>query len=467
MRTTKPRRGGFQKPPQIAEGAILTFADGIEGRIWGTWTWVKFPQKPPLEVLKAMPTLCGVKWAFAGKHQAWYAKEVVDLEQIKAALLPLLGRGQITDFPAMSQTQEALVPLRAPAPITPFSESAQIAARLRMLADRMQKSIDDKRNPAIAQQRPTRRRADIATSMAQDADRLERVQQVLYRLAEGHEQNTIAPLLKGIRDRAQLETLLFHWGEMLTDQEDIRRMARAGISPHDFAQARALIKGLVTPPGQESETARRIRELERNLLGRDIPGYFPTPTPLAERMVILAGIEPGQSVLEPSAGKGNIAMAVREHQPAAQLICIEFHHELAELLRLKGFSLAAEHDFLLHRGQYDRIVMNPPFEKFQDIAHVRHAYDCLAPGGRLVSIMGEGAFFRKERVAEEFRAWLETVHASIERLPDRSFLNSERSTGTATRLVVIDKPYLSLVSGTSQEHQSAWWSEVSGELTLE
>jgi hypothetical protein len=90
---------------------------------------------------------------------------------------------------------------------------------------------------------------------------------------------------------------------------------------------------------------------------------------------------------------------------------------------------------------YDRIVMNPPFERGQDMVHVRRAYEAnLAPGGRLVAITSEGPFFRSDKQATEFRAWLESVGGQSERLPAGSFRGSDASTDVATRLVVIDKP---------------------------
>jgi hypothetical protein len=46
-------------------------------------------------------------------------------------------------------------------------------------------------------------------------------------------------------------------------------------------------------------------------------------------------------------------------------------------------------------------VMNPPFANFQDIAHVRAAFNLLEPGGRSVAVMGEGVFFRQDRKAED------------------------------------------------------------------
>jgi len=49
---------------------------------------------------------------------------------------------------------------------------------------------------------------------------------------------------------------------------------------------------------------------------------------------------------------------------------------LRKILEVKGFNVVGN-DFLEHKKSYDRIVMNPPFENFQDIDHVRHAYDLL------------------------------------------------------------------------------------------
>ena len=68
---------------------------------------------------------------------------------------------------------------------------------------------------------------------------------------------------------------------------------------------------------------------------------------------------------------------------------------------------------------------------------MRHAYEFLAHGGRLVSIMGEGPFFRQDNKAAEFRAWLQTHGGWSERLPEDSFQAS--GTGVNARIVVVEK----------------------------
>ena len=83
--------------------------------------------------------------------------------------------------------------------------------------------------------------------------------------------------------------------------------------------------------------------------------------------------------------------------------------------------------------------MNPPFENGQDMDHVRHAFGFLKPGGRLVSVMSSGAFFRGDRKALEFRDWLASVRGKDEQLPAEAFKGAFRSTSVSTRLVIIDK----------------------------
>ena len=181
-----------------------------------------------------------------------------------------------------------------------------------------------------------------------------------------------------------------------------------------------------------------VKKMERDLVGKKIEGYFPTPKPLAERLVDEADIKPGMRVLEPSAGKGSLVDAIKQAEPTAEVTAIEPHSSLHEILKAKGHNPLKE-DFLEHKGQYDRIVMNPPFENGQDIDHVRHAYEQLAPGGRMVAIMGEGGFFRGDKKATDFRGWLDGKGVS-EKLPEGSFKTSDNPTGVNTRMVTIDKP---------------------------
>ncbi len=256
---------------------------------------------------------------------------------------------------------------------------------------------------------------------------------------------------------------------------------------------------------QAMATPDKIKQMERAMIGRRSDGldFFPTSEAVVDAMLEAAEIAEGMGVLEPSAGMGHIADAIRE-KTGVEPEVVELSGERRELLQAKGYHLAGD-DFMamqprtfytygdifqapdgtkgimrggrawsgrasLHainedgsegkmlgwydrddltgieqRGSwsgYDRIVMNPPFSKGRDIQHVQHAYSLLKPGGRLVAIMGEGAFFQSNSAAEGFRAWLDDLGATSERLPENSFMDAALPVNTAVnaRMVVIDKP---------------------------
>lgn len=187
----------------------------------------------------------------------------------------------------------------------------------------------------------------------------------------------------------------------------------------------------------------KIKQMERAMIGRRNDGldFFPTSAAVTEEAIDAADIQGGMDVLEPSAGMGHMADAIRE-QTGVEPEVVELSGERRELLEAKGYNLVGS-DFMEVSGkQYDRIVMNPPFSKGRDIQHVQHAYSLLKPGGRLVAIMGEGAFFQSNKAAENFRAWLDGLGATSERLPEGSFMDPALpvNTGVNARMVVIDKP---------------------------
>jgi 2'-5' RNA ligase len=403
--------------------------------------------------------------------------------------------------PAVSQAEPA-----APAIVAPTTTPGKaIAESLRKNAGLLDKQIEAKRNPAIAQQNPTARRANIAAGMAQEADSMERVQTVMRNLAQAHEDGTIPPILSKIKNRAALDDLLvnrekfpgpwFHraWIEDLNKLKgkpgtkagldllnrrnnaadggarlygsdeiqavealldraeksgvstakyarsaiaDAKRLYAAGITEQNWNEARAALKvyekGATSVPPKE----RQIADLERDLIGRKIEGFFPTPKALVARMVEEAGIEPGMSVLEPSAGNGRLADELVKK--TAEVTTVEPVTRLRDILSLKGHAVSESRDFLEHKGEHDRVVMNPPFENGQDVAHVQHAYELLKPGGRIVAIMGEHAFFANDKKSVAFREWLQAHDGTSEKLPEGTF--KESGTGVASRLVIVDKP---------------------------
>ena len=174
--------------------------------------------------------------------------------------------------------------------------------------------------------------------------------------------------------------------------------------------------------------------IENGLLVVEKDGFFETPPEVVNRMIGL--VCPTGNILEPSAGLGAIADYLLV--PQSQIFCIEKNEQRAEFLRNKGYTVQCL-DFLEYEAskKFDTIFMNPPFERGQDIDHVQRAYQCLADGGKLVSVMSEGTFFRSDRKATGFRNWAERVGIYTEQLPLKSF--KESGTSVNTRLIVIQR----------------------------
>lgn len=120
--------------------------------------------------------------------------------------------------------------------------------------------------------------------------------------------------------------------------------------------------------------------------------FYQTPASIAARVVELAEIGTNDTCLEPSAGAGGIA----DLMPKDRTRCVEVSRLRCDILTAKGFDLVACADFLewsasARLQSYDRICMNPPFDRGQWQAHVEHAAALLKPGGRLVAVLPSGA----------------------------------------------------------------------------
>lgn len=165
--------------------------------------------------------------------------------------------------------------------------------------------------------------------------------------------------------------------------------------------------------------------------------FFGTPDHLADRLVELAEIG-GGTILEPSAGQGAIVKAIHREGRFRKIYGFELMPlNQAILQKIDGFELLGS-DFLTEcNRQFDRIIANPPFAKNQDIDHILKMYECLAPGGRLVSIAGIHWRHSNNKKEKTFREWLEDVNAEIEDVAAGEF--KESGTTVATVIITIDK----------------------------
>lgn len=316
-----------------------------------------------------------------------------------------------------------------------FIRDGKLATKLAKLADGMQAAIDGKM--ADRQQNTPKRMAQAAHARLEGL-RLKRTQQALRGLSGLHKAGGCPGILTGIRSKKAAYDLLGAELDMVGNGFHQYHVDMG--KPRQGATAEALaLWNLCAERTPEEQAREELDQMERDLTFNQIPGYFPTPAGVVSTMLEHAGIESGMSVLEPSAGNGAILDQLhRTH--GIQGGAYEINHTLREILKAKGYCVLG-HDFLDPdtRKDWDRILMNPPFERMADIDHVQMAYSVLAEGGRLVSVMSPGPFFRSDGKAQAFREWLEQTGAPWEvfDLPAGSFKAS--GTGVAAKLIIIDK----------------------------
>lgn len=127
--------------------------------------------------------------------------------------------------------------------------------------------------------------------------------------------------------------------------------------------------------------------------------FYPTPKSLIGRMLDGIQWKENMSVLEPSAGKGDLCDAMAEaagncvidghrYRSNIQLDIdtVEKNGELKAALKGKGYPVVAEDFLTFHTYKhYDLIVMNPPFSNGD--AHLMHALEMQESGGAVVCIL--------------------------------------------------------------------------------
>ncbi|WP_426237463.1 hypothetical protein [Pseudomonas sp. TWP3-2] len=218
----------------------------------------------------------------------------------------------------------------------------------------------------------------------------------------------------------------------------IDRLNRMGIT--NDAQLQDACRALL-PHLAEKQEESAVVKAERAIIGQKVGiDFFPTPAAVAHRMARMARISKGTRVLEPSAGNGNLADVAAA--AGGEVDVIEISSQLRDILTAKGYNAIA-HDFMTFTPEesYQAILMNPPFSKRQDAEHIMRAYGMLASGGTLVAIAGEGVFFGQDQKAEQFRAWLDTHNADVEKLEGGTFQDNAllAQTSANARLIVLHK----------------------------
>ena len=183
---------------------------------------------------------------------------------------------------------------------------------------------------------------------------------------------------------------------------------------------------------------------------------FSTPLPLAYAALQAAAIRPGDTVLEPSAGTGMLAVMAEcalGKSATGKLHLNEYARTRARLLTrlfpqavVTAFNAEAIAD-RLHDVRPTVVLMNPPFSATPgvdrirhdaDLRHVRSAFSMLPPGGRLVTIVSAGCVPGDTVWTDAFGRLDPPVRCVFTMAID-GHAYARRGTGFDTRLTVLDR----------------------------
>lgn len=208
--------------------------------------------------------------------------------------------------------------------------------------------------------------------------------------------------------------------------------------------------------------------------------FYPTPKDLIDRMLEGIDFKYINSVLEPSAGKGDLVdgfveCADRKNyrgwgvSQKASVDCIEIEKELQATLKGKGYRVI-HNDFLTFNSpkRYDLILMNPPFSCGEK--HLLKALKMQEDGGAIVSLLNAETLknpYSNER--QDLVRKLNEYNASIEYIKE-AFINAERKTDVEIALIKVIIPqkerHCDFVDKLRQEQkQEELFDRTSKELT--
>ena len=224
----------------------------------------------------------------------------------------------------------------------------------------------------------------------------------------------------------------------------MRRQAGAGPDgPRRMLAMLAAIAALEPSHTKRSEQQIRLQQ-------------FSTPLPLAYAALRAAAIRPGDTVLEPSAGTGMLAVMAEcalGSQAAGHLHLNEIADARAGLLAalfpeasVTRHNAEAIADFLpgLRPGV---VLMNPPFSAAPgvdrirhdaDLRHLRSAFSMLPPGGRLAAITSSHCVPGDSAWRDAF-AFLDGAVRVVFTMAIDGRAYARRGTGFDTRLTVLDR----------------------------
>ena len=178
--------------------------------------------------------------------------------------------------------------------------------------------------------------------------------------------------------------------------------------------------------------------------------FYPTPESLLWKITAGMDWQLVESVLEPSAGRGNIADFVKKKKENCyglwsdkrepDIDCIEIEPELRAILKGKGYRVVHDNFLTLHTYKhYDLILMNPPFS-----AGAKHLLKAIevqqTSGGAIICILNAETLrnpYSNER--KDLLKKLEEYHAEISYY-EHAFSQAENPTDVEIACVKVIVP---------------------------
>ena len=181
----------------------------------------------------------------------------------------------------------------------------------------------------------------------------------------------------------------------------------------------------------------------------DNKDFYPTPQNLIDKMLDRLDWKMIHTVLEPSAGKGNIVEALKKKESfnnrwyttiKLNIDCIENDVNLRAVLKEKDFRVVHD-DFLTYdtMKEYDLIIMNPPFSN--GCKHLLKALEMQQRNGGAIICLLNAETLKNECSNERImlNRMLEEYNADIQYIQD-AFMDAERKTNVEIALIKVKLP---------------------------
>lgn len=183
--------------------------------------------------------------------------------------------------------------------------------------------------------------------------------------------------------------------------------------------------------------------------------FYPTPPELVEKMLEIGQVKREvKSILEPSAGKGDMIQGYIDHFNAdrnawnyhsyleiknVDVDCVEIDPDLQSVLRGKGFRVVHDDFLTFHTYKsYDLVLMNPPFA--QGAEHLLKALEIMRYGGKIVCVLNAETILNPFSYARKQLAKKIEEHSATIEFISNAFAHAERQTEAQIAVVYFNLP---------------------------